>query len=249
MNPIPRLKPILTLLWMLSTLFWFCSCAQIVIPGTLAGAGEYMRYTSTNVAKRTLTGNPRQVSAATHQALNKMNIKAPASKSAAVISPISASTAELVITIAFEPVTPTTTRVTVDAAKGQIAKDKATAEKILDQIQAELASDPADTKNLSRIFIKNHCSNSIDVAIHYLNAEDSVGTWQSDGWFRLAPGENRSAVNTPGRYIYFYAISSSTNSSEWSGEYIQSLQGGRYGFFKVDLGAGAVDFTQSFNCD
>lgn len=208
-----------------------------------------MRYTSTNIAKRTLTGSLRQVSAATHQALIKMNIKAPTSNSAAAMSPITASTAELIITIDLEPVTPTTTRVTVDAAKGQIAKDKATAEKILDQIQAELASGPTGKKDLSRIFIKNNCGNSIDVAIHYLNAEGDVGTWQSDGWFRLVPGENRSVVNTPGRYIYFYAVSSSTNSSEWGGEHIQSLQGGRYGFFKVDIGAGAVDFTQSFNCN
>lgn len=237
------------LLALFSTSLWLCGCAQILIPGSLAGAGEYMRYTTTNVPKRTLTGSQRQVCAAALRALKKMNIKAPAPGSTAAGSPITATTAELIITITLEAVTPTTTRVTVDAAKGQIVKDKATAEKILDQLQAELAAPQPGSPDLSRIFIKNNCNNSIDVAIHYLNGSNGAGTWQSDGWFRLAPAENRSAVKTSGRYIYFYAVSSADYGSEWGGDYIQSLQGGRYGFFKVDLGTGAVDFTQSFNCD
>lgn len=215
----------------------------------MAGAGEYMRYTATNVPKRTLIGNPQQVSAATHRALVKMNIKAPARHTIGTGDPITATTAELIINITFEPVTPTTTRVRVDAAKGQVVKDKATAEKILDQVAAELAASHSGTDHLSQIFIKNNCDIPIDVAIHYLNKGHNAGTWQSDGWFRLAPAEARSAIVTPGRYIYFYAVSTSGNSSEWAGEHIKSLQGGRYGFFKVDLGPGTVDFTQSFNCN
>lgn len=243
------IKIFVTILGLLGTLFWLNGCAQLVIPGTLAGAGEYMRYTTTNVPKRTMTGSQRQVSTATFQALKKLNIKSPPRQTTGDDSPITATTAELIITITLEPVTPSTTRVTVDAASGQITKDKATADKILDQIQAELDAGQSGSADLSRISIKNNCNSPIDVAIHYLNGGDDAGTWQSDGWFRLAPGENRPAVNTPGRYIYFYAVSSSNNSSEWSGEYIQSLQGGRYGFFKIDLGAGEVDFIQSFNCD
>ena len=235
--------PVLFLSFTLS----LCGCAQLIIPGTMAGAGEYMRYTTTNVPKRTLIGSQKEVSAATLVALNKMNIKAPEGETG--VSPITAATAELLITITLEPVTPTTTRVTVDAAKGQVVKDKATADKILDQIQAELSDPDIIGDGLSRIFIKNNCDIPIDVAIHYLDGESNLGNWRSDGWFRLMPGEKKSAVSTNGRYVYFYAVSPADLSSEWSGTFLQQLQGDRYGFFKVDLGTGAVDFTQSFNCE
>ena len=231
---------------MLSSALWLFGCAQVIIPGTMAGAGEYMRYTTTNVPKRTLLGSQKEVSAATLIALKKMNIKVP--KGETGVSPITASTAELLITITIEPITPTTTRVKVDAAKGQVVKDKATADKILDQIQAELSDPDTTSDGLSRIFIKNNCNIPIDVAIHYLDGQSNLGNWRSDGWFRLMPGEKRSAVNTKGRYVYFYAVSPADISSEWSGTFIQQLQGDRYGFFKVDLGIGAVDFTQLFNC-
>ncbi len=244
-----RFRAILISASFLSTVIWLSGCAQVIIPGTMAGAGEYMRYTTTNVPKRTINGSQKQVSIAAHNALKGLNIRAPEPGAVQTGDPITATTAELVITIEFEPVTPTTTRVTVDAAKGQITKDKATADKILDQIEVELEKKEAGADKFSQIFIKNTCDFSIDVAIHYLKGDDDARTWQSDGWYRLAAGEQRAAVNTPGRYVYFYAVSSSTNSSEWSGEHIQSLQGGKYGFFKVDLGPGPVDFTQSFNCN
>jgi hypothetical protein len=232
---------------LLGSTAWLVGCAQVIIPGTMAGAGEYMRYTTTNVPKRTLDGNPREVSAAAYTALRKMNIKAPADQTK--ISPITATTAELLITISLEPVTPTTTRVTVDAAKGQVVKDKATADKILDQIEAELSNPLPTKKNLSRIFLRNNCNSPIDVAVHYLDGDGTLGNWRSDGWFRVMPGEKRSVVSTAGRYVYFYAVSPEDQTSEWSGTHYQSLQGGRYGFFKVDLGPGVVDFTQSFNCE
>ena len=241
------LKIIIIPFVLLSSIFWLCSCAQVVIPGTMAGAGEYMRYTTTNVPKRTLIGSQREVSAATLVALKKMNIKAPGGQTA--VSPITATTAELLITITLEPVTPTTTRVIVDAAKGQVVKDKATADKILDQIQAELTDPEAGSDGLSRVYIRNNCDSPIDVAIHYLDGQSGLGNWRSDGWFRLKPGEKRSAASTKGRYVYFYASSPTDISSEWSGTFYHHLQGNRYGFFKVDLGTGVVDFTQSFNCE
>ena len=229
--------------------FFIIGCAQVLIPGTLAGAGEYMRYTSTNVPKRTLMGSRRQVSAATHAALYKMNIRTFGRRPGGVLSPITATTAELLITISLEPVTPGTTRVTVDAARGQIVKDKATAVKILDQIQLELAADGPRDVDLSRIFVKNNCHGIIDVAVHYLDGVTAEDRWRSAGWFKLMPGEKKSTVATGGRYVYFYAVSPEDASGEWGGDFYQDLDGGRYGFFKVDLGTGTVDFTQSFNCE
>lgn len=241
-----HIKRIIVMLVLLGSSFIFFGCAQVIIPGTMAGAGEYMRYTTTNVPKRTMLGSQREVAAATYVALKKLNIKAPAGQPGA--SSITATTAELLITITLEPVTPTTTKVKVDAAKGQVVKDKATADKILDQIQAELTAPDTGDDKLSRIYLKNNCDSPIDVAIHYLDGKSGLGNWRSDGWFRLMPGEVRSAASTNGRYVYFYASSPADNSSEWSGTFHQTLHGDRYGFFKVDLGTGVVDFTQSFNC-
>ena len=240
-------KKIIILFALLVTSHFISGCAQVVIPGTIAGAGEYMRYTTTNVPKRTMLGSQKEVSAATYTALKKLNIKAPAGQTGA--STITATTAELLITITLEPVTPTTTKIKVDAARGQVVKDKATADKILDQIQAELTIPDTSHNNLSRIYLKNNCDRPIDVAIHYLDSNSGLGNWRSDGWFRLMPGEKRSAVSTNGRYVYFYAVSPTDISSEWSGTFHQNLHGDRYGFFKVDLGIGVVDFTQSFNCE
>ena len=178
-----------------------------------------------------------------------MNIRVAPGQTAKSISPITGTTAELLITVTIDAVTPTTTRVTVDAAKGQVAKDKATAEKILDQIQMELDQPQEDDGKLSRIYLRNNCNGPIEVALYYMSVAISIESWKTEGWFRLNAGEKKLAVPTAGRYVYFYATSPEQNSGEWAGTYYQDLYGTRYGFFKVNLGEGAVDFTQTFNCD
>lgn len=50
-------------------------CTEVVVPGTMAGGGEYYRYTTANVAKATLMGDVRQVTTATRSALKRMDIR------------------------------------------------------------------------------------------------------------------------------------------------------------------------------
>ena len=49
-------------------------CTEVVVPGTMAGGGEYYRYTTSNIAKETLMGDVRDVTAAARSALKKMGI-------------------------------------------------------------------------------------------------------------------------------------------------------------------------------
>ena len=46
-------------------------CTEVVVPGTMAGGGEYYRYTTSNVAKETMMGDVRDVTAAARSALKK----------------------------------------------------------------------------------------------------------------------------------------------------------------------------------
>ena len=50
-------------------------CAEVVVPGAMAGGGEYYRYTTSNIAKETLIGDVRDVTAATRSAIKKMGIR------------------------------------------------------------------------------------------------------------------------------------------------------------------------------
>ena len=43
-------------------------CAEVALPGSMAGGGEYYRYTTANVAKETLMGDVRQVTVAAKEA-------------------------------------------------------------------------------------------------------------------------------------------------------------------------------------
>jgi len=225
------------------------ACAELVIPGTLAGAGEYYRYTTGNVARKTMMGSVREVSAATQRALKKMSIRFQPVYSSGGDSFISASTAELDIRIRLQAVTPKTTKVIIDAAKGEVVKDKATAEEIMTQIAAELNSVEADNQVGSRIFVKNNCTQPIEVAVYYLAGNPSSETWKTEGWFALSPGESRHVVDTQAQTVYFHGKTATDDQACWEGGHFHYLRGSRLGFFRVELGASPVDFTQSFGCD
>jgi hypothetical protein len=107
-------------------------CTEVVVPGTMAGGGEYYRYTTGNVAKGTLIGDVRQVTAAAQSALKRMDMRLNSVEPYTDETVMSASTAELDISIKIIPVTGSTTRVIVDAKEDHIIKkDKATADEIL----------------------------------------------------------------------------------------------------------------------
>jgi hypothetical protein len=74
-------------------------CTEVVVPGSMAGGGEYYRYTTSNVAKETLMGDVRQVTAAAKSALKKMDIRLHSVDPYTDETVMSASTAELDIVI------------------------------------------------------------------------------------------------------------------------------------------------------
>ena len=225
-------------------------CTEVVVPGTMAGGGEYYRYTTSNVAKETLMGDVRQITAAAQSALEKMDIRLHSVDPYTDETVMSASTAELDITIKIVPVTASTTRVIVDAKEDHIIKkDKATADEILSQIRIALARKDSQEELYSKVFVKNNCSRPIYVAVRYLAGKNEPEHWQTRGWFTLASGQKKHIVDTRNRYIYFYAETRLEDKLYWSGEDFHWFEGERFGFFKADIGSTSEDVTQSFKCD
>ncbi len=225
-------------------------CTEVVVPGTMAGGGEYYRYTTSNVAEETLMGDVRQITAAAQSALEKMDIRLHSVDPYTDETVMSASTAELDITIKIVPVTASTTRVIVDAKEDHIIKkDKATADEILSQIRIALARKDSQEELYSKVFVKNNCSRPIYVAVRYLAGKNEPEHWQTRGWFTLASGQKKHIVDTRNRYIYFYAETRLEDKLYWGGDDFHWFEGERFGFFKADIGSTSEDVTQSFKCD
>jgi len=225
-------------------------CTEVVVPGAMAGGGEYYRYTTGNVAKETLMGDVRQVTAAARKALRKMDIRLHSVDPYTDETVMNASTAELDITIKIVPVTTSTTRVIVDAREDHIIKkDKPTADEILSQIRIALARKDLQEELYSKVFVKNNCRRPIYVAVRYLAGKNEPEHWQTRGWFKLASGQKKHIVDTHNRYLYFYAETRLQDKIYWGGEEFHWFEGERFGFFKADIGDTSQDVTQSFKCD
>jgi len=225
-------------------------CAEVVVPGAMAGGGEYYRYTTDNVAKETLMGDVRQVTAAARSALKKMDIRLHSVDPYTDETVMNASTAELDISIKVVAVTTNTTRVIVDAKEDHIIKkDKATADEVLSQIRIALAGKDIQEELYSKVFVKNNCRGPIYVAVRYLAGKNEPEHWQTRGWFKLAAGQKKYIVDTHNRYLYFYAETRLQDKIYWGGEEFHWFEGERFGFFKADIGDTSQDVTQSFKCD
>jgi len=216
----------------------------------MAGGGEYYRYTTDNVAKETLMGDVRQVTAAARNALRKMDIRLHSVDPYTDETVMNASTAELDITIKIVQVTTSTSRVSVDAREDHIIKkDKPTADQILSQIRSALAHKDSQDELYSKVFVKNSCRRPIYVAVRYLAGKNEPEHWQTRGWFKLASGQKKHIVDTHNRYLYFYAETRLQDKLYWGGEDFHWFEGERFGFFKADIGDTSQDVTQSFKCD
>ena len=225
-------------------------CAEVVVPGAMAGGGEYYRYTTDNVAKEILMGDVRQVTAAARSALKKMDIRLHSVDPYTDETVMNASTAELDISIKVVAVTTNTTRVIVDAKEDHIIKkDKATADEVLSQIRIALAGKDIQAELYSKVFVKNNCRGPIYVAVRYLAGKNEPEHWQTRGWFKLAAGQKKHIVDTHNRYLYFYAETRLQDKIYWGGEEFHWFEGERFGFFKADIGDTSQDVTQSFKCD
>lgn len=235
---------------LMGCLWLLMGCAEVVVPGAMAGGGEYYRYTTSNVAKETLMGDVGDVTAATQSALEKMDIRLHSVKPDTDETVMTASTSELDITIKIIQVSVSATKVIVDASEDHIIKkDKATADEILSQIRIALARIDSPPEVFSKVFVKNNCRLPIYVAIRFLGGKDEPEHWQTRGWFSLDTGQTKHIADTHNRYIYFYAETRLQNKMYWGGKNFHWFEGKRFGFFKADFGNDSEDFTQSFSCD
>ena len=237
-------------LGLMGGLYMLAGCAEVVVPGTMAGGGEYYRYTTSNIARQTLMGDVRDVTEATKSVLKKMDIRLYSVMPYTDETIMTASTGLLDITITIKPITGKTTQVAIDAKKDPILKkDKATADEILSQIRIALAGKDAPEEMFTKVFVKNNCSRPIYVAVRFLAGKDEPEHWQTRGWFTLAAGQKKHVVDTHNRYIYFYAETRLKDGMFWGGDNFQWFEGKRFGFFKADFGSASKDLTQSFSCD
>lgn len=107
-----------------------CGCAAVVV----AGASGGVAYSITNVAYKTVNYPLDQVRLAARNALKKMGI---AEKDIRPIDGgyrITGTTDRLTIEVDLEMITSRSTKISVDARKNLVVKDKATATEIIDQI-------------------------------------------------------------------------------------------------------------------
>ena len=232
-----------------SVTWLIAGCAEVIVPGTLAGGGEAYRYSTTNVAKKTFMGDVGQVTTATRSALQNMGIHLKSINTEDAETEITASTGDLDISIAMQSITTRTTKVSVNAVKDRVFKDKATAAQILNQIQLALDDQAASDLIFPRVFVKNSCHYPIDIIVYYLAGNSKPPSWQTRGWFNLDPGQKKHVADTHNRYIYFYGETLLDKALTWTGDMSHWFEGRRYPFFKVDMGTTMKDFTQSFKCE
>jgi hypothetical protein len=112
-------------------------CASVLI----AGASGGVAYSLTNIAYKTIPCPIDQVEFANRLALMKMGIKYVEVINTENRARILAETAELKIYIDLNKITPKSTKISVDAKKNFLVKDKSTAEAIIDETEAMLAKD------------------------------------------------------------------------------------------------------------
>jgi hypothetical protein len=106
-----------------------------LIPVVVSGAGGGVAYTITNIAYKTFSYPINEVEAANHKALGKMHIVVVERSEEEDWVQIAAVTKRLRIYISLEQITPTTTKIKVNAKRGMVFKDKATATEIIEQTE------------------------------------------------------------------------------------------------------------------
>jgi len=126
-----------TLVLCLSGLLLLPGCAVVAV-GAMAGAAAGVTYTMLGTAEKTFTEDRETVVAAVQKALETLDIKTGQTRNVEeggriVRTEIEGYARDLTIRIAVERVSDRATRVTVDASKKYVMKDKGTATEILVQ--------------------------------------------------------------------------------------------------------------------
>lgn len=115
----------------------FSGCASLVVTGGGLGIG----YLFTNIADKTINYPMASVNEAIVEASKRMDIQIVDRSDSENGAMIKATTKDLDISIELEIITASTTRVTVNARKNLILKDKATATAIIQQAENLLAGE------------------------------------------------------------------------------------------------------------
>ncbi len=124
-----------SLLTLLALQLSACALTPLAVPVAVSGSAAGIGYTLTNVAYKTISRPEADVEAALRKALKKMDIREKKREASNGVVKVSAETEKLTITIELEKITPTVTRISVDAVKSILVKDKATATEIIVQTE------------------------------------------------------------------------------------------------------------------
>jgi 6-pyruvoyl-tetrahydropterin synthase len=127
-------------LFVLILLMFSSGCAALAISAAGAGAGIGIPYVFSDCADRTMNFSFDQVDRATPKVLKKLDIDLLMETELENGKRIKASTDNLEILIDMEKVTMRATRVIINAKKGNLIKDRATAEEIINQLEKSLAT-------------------------------------------------------------------------------------------------------------
>jgi len=141
LHPMKNKLKVLTFLSLLLLCLVPClsGCAVLALSALGAGAGAGIPYVMTDCADRTLNYSYDQVNQATPLVLSNLDISMLNSTPTKNGEKMKALASELEITIEMEKITEKATRVTVNATKNTVVKDKATAEEIINQLERILA--------------------------------------------------------------------------------------------------------------
>jgi len=126
---------------MLLLMLELSDCAEIgltVPAAAVSGGAAGVNYSFTNIAYKTISYPVNEVEAALNNALIKMDIKETVIKKEEDKVSIHAVTSKLDIYVDLEKITPTVTKIEVNAKKGFFLRDKSTATEIIVQTEKNL---------------------------------------------------------------------------------------------------------------
>lgn len=124
-------------LLLIGALMLLTSCTAAV----LAGAGVGIEYSLNNVAYKTLNFSIRSVEDATDRALRDLDMQKVDEEGSYPEKRITAVTMDLDIKITLREITSRATRLKVDARKGPVLKDRATAAAVIERVERILEED------------------------------------------------------------------------------------------------------------
>ena len=97
----------------------------------------------------------------------------------------------------------------------------------------------------TQVHLKNDTDETIWTALSYLDVNTQ---WQTEGWWKLKPGEEAFVVRTHNKYFYVYAYSEDSNSTWGGSDFYNYIRDSKeiFGFVQCEIIQKVRKFTQSF---